>query len=443
MLIPRKAIDRRAVLRGIGTTLALPLLEAMTAPAKAASTKQPARLQVFYMPNGMIMENFTPESAGAQYALSPTLKPLEPFRDKFSVVSGLAHYNAGALGDGAGDHGRSCGAFLTGAHPKRTDGYDIHCGVSLDQVVAKHFEKETEIASLEIGIDQPSLVGTCDVGYSCMYTNTLSWRSPTTPMPVTVNPRDVFERLFGDGDQLDRNGKLAQLRRRSSILDFVKEDAALLSRRLGAGDRRKMDEYTEALRDVERRIQKASADNRDTVTDFSRPAGVPESFAEHVRMMIDLQVLAMQADLTRVSTFMMGREISNRAYPEIDVADAHHMLSHHGGDPEKITKLTRINTLHMEQFAYLLKRMSETADGESTLLKSTMVLAGGSLGDPNRHDHMNLPIMVAGGFVKTGQHIRFAKDTPMCNLMVSILGKLEIPVDKIGDSTGALPGVMS
>jgi hypothetical protein len=434
-------LDRRTVLRGLGTAMALPMLEAMLPAARAAEPAgRPKRLQVFYTPNGMIMQSFTPAKTGRDYPISPTLAPLEPFRNQFTVITGLAHYQASALGDGPGGHGRSCGAYLTGAHPKRTEGSDLLCGVSMDQVVARQFGETTQLASLELGIDPPSLLGSCDVGYSCTYTNTLSWRSPTVALPVTVNPRDVFERLFGDGDALDDKSRQAQLKHKASILDFVREDASRLSGRLGTNDRRKMDEYLEAVRDVERRIQKASQSRIDVdASELVRPAGIPDSFADHVRMMIDLQVLAMQADLTRVCSFMVGRELSNRTYPEANVPDAHHMLSHHGGDPEKIEKLARINRLHMQQFAYYLERMQSTKDGEGTLLDSTLVLAGSSLGEPNEHDHMNLPVVVAGGGLPGNRHIEVPKHTPMCNLMLSMVHELGIPLDKIGDSTGPLP----
>ncbi len=439
-----QTLDRRTVLRGLGTAVALPLMEAMLPTARAAEpAARPKRLQVFYTPNGMIMKSFTPEKDGRDFPLSPTLAPLEPFRNHITVITGLAHYNASALGDGPGSHGRSCGAYLTGAHPKRTEGSDLQCGVSMDQIVATHFAEDTELASLELGIDPPSLMGSCDVGYSCTYTNTLSWRSPTVALPVTVNPRDVFERLFGDGDALDEKSRLAQLKRKASILDFVRGEASRLSVRLGANDRRKMDEYLEAIRDVERRIQKASQQVSEgsaavDATELTRPAGIPDSFEDHARMMIDLQVLAMQADLTRVCSFMLGRELSNRTYPEAGVPDAHHMLSHHGGDPEKIAKLARINKLHMQQFAYYLERMRATKDGEGTLLDSTLVLAGSSLGEPNEHDNMNLPVIVAGGSLQGNRHIVVPKHTPMCNLMVSMVNALGIPLEKMGDSTGSL-----
>ena len=436
----RNGLDRRTILRGLGTAVALPLMEAMVPTARAAQpAARPKRLQVFYTPNGMIMQSFTPEKAGRDYPLSPTLAPLAPYKDQFTVITGLAHYQASALGDGPGGHGRSCGAYLTGAHPKRTEGSDLQCGISMDQVVARHFGETTQLASLELRIDPPSLLGSCDVGYSCTYTNTLSWRSPTVALPVTVNPRDVFERLFGDGDALDERSRLQQLKRKASILDFVREDASRLSVRLGTNDRRKMDEYLEAIRDVERRIQKASHSGVSVDSSgLTRPAGIPDAFADHARTMIDLQVLAMQADLTRVCSFMLGRELSNRTYPEIGVPDSHHMLSHHGGDPEKIAKLVRINQLHMQQFAYYLERMKATKDGEGTLLDSTLVLAGSSLGEPNDHDHMNLPVIVAGASLPGNRHIVVPKHTPMCNLMLSMIQSLGIPLDKIGDSTGPL-----
>jgi hypothetical protein len=436
--IHRRSLSRRTVLRGLGTALALPMLEAMLPSAEAGEAKRPKRLAIFYTPNGMIMQTFRPKEAGKGYTLPTTLEPLAPFRDRFVVFSGLAHYQASALGDGPGGHGRACPAFLTGTHARRTEGSDIHAGISVDQVVANHLGKETQLASLELGIDPPSLLGSCDIGYSCTYTNTLSWRSPTVALPVTVNPRDVFERLFGDGDVMDGPGRLAHLKRKASILDFVQEDAARLAHRLGANDRRKMEEYLEAIRDVERRIQKTSAGGAVSPEGLTRPAGIPDSFDDHVRMMIDLQVLAMQADITRVTTFMIGRELCNRTYPEIGVPDAHHMLSHHAGDPEKLAKLTLINRLHMQYLAYYLERMNSVRDAESTLLDGTLVLAGSSFGDPNEHDHMDLPVLVAGGGIPGDRHVVLPKHTPMCNLMLSMVHALGIPLEQFGDSTGPL-----
>ena len=444
MMITRKAMGRRTLLRGMGTAMALPLLEAMIPGAKAAEEAAAARkrLQVIYVPNGMMMENWTPATAGEGYALSPTLKPLEPYREKFAVFSGLSHIQSEALGDGAGDHGRCCGGYLTATHVKKTEGADITAGVSMDQMVAKRFGELTQIPSLEVGLEPPSLVGSCDSGYSCAYTNTLSWSTATTPLPVTINPREVFERLFGDGDSLDAKSRLAQLRRQASILDFVAQDAKRLSRNIGASDKHKLDEYLQSVRDIEKRIQKVEQGGTSAVAlpAYARPSGIPDSFEDHSHMMIDLQVLAMQADITRVASFMIGREVSGRSYPEIGVPDAHHPLSHHGRDPEKIAKLTKINVLHMEQVAYYLKRMSETKEGEASLLDHTLVLAGASLSDPNDHDHRGLPTIVAGGLIKGNRHVIADKDTPMANLMLSLMDRLGVHEDSIGDSTGRLSG---
>ncbi len=295
-------------------------------------------------------------------------EPLAPFKDRLTVFSGLAHSKA----VGPGGHGKSCPAFLTGTTPRPTEGSDLFCGVSMDQVVAKHFAEQTLLPSMELGIDAPSLLGSCDINYSCTYTNTLSWVSATQALPVTVNPRDVFERLFGDGDALDAAGRRAQAERRASILDFVREDAARLDGALGSNDRRKMDEYLTSVRDVERRVQKAAQYDGSAAVGMVRPAGIPDVFADHVHMMLDLQVLALQADLTRVSTFMIGRELSNRTYPEVGVSDSHHMLSHHGGDAGKIERISRINQLFMQHFAYYLAKMAATPDGAGSLLDSTI-----------------------------------------------------------------------
>jgi hypothetical protein len=442
MMITRKPMGRRTMLRGMGTAMALPLLDAMVPSAKAMEEGAAARkrLQVIYTPNGMMMENWTPKTAGEGYELSPILKPLEPYRDKFTVFSNLGHVQAEALGDGAGDHGRCCGGYLTATHVKKTEGADITAGVSMDQVVAKRFGEQTQIPSIEVGLEPPSLVGSCDSGYSCAYTNTLSWSSASTPLPVTINPREVFERLFGDGDSLDAKSRLAQLRRQASILDFVAQDAKRMSRTMGASDKHKLDEYLTSVRDIEKRIQKVEQGGTETtkLPAYARPSGVPDAFEDYSHMMIDLQVLAMQADITRVSSFMVGREVSGRSYPEIGVPDAHHPLSHHGHDPEKIAKLTKINTLHMQQVAYYLKRMTETKEGEGNLLDHTLVMAGASLADPNNHDHRGLPVIVAGGLIKGNRHVIAEKDTPMANMMLSLMDTLGVHVDSIGDSTGRL-----
>ena len=443
MRILRKPLSRRTLLRGAGTTVALPFLEAMMPSARAADVAaRPKRLQIFYTPNGMMMEQFRPAASAKGLALPPTLEPLAAHRQRLAVITGLGHPSAAAMGDRPAGHGRSCPAFLTGTHVRQTEGTDIRCNVSVDQVYARHLGDATQLPSLELGIDQASLLGSCDIGYSCAYTNGISWLSPTVPLPVAANPREVFERLFGDGDALDARSRLARARRQTSILDFVRDDTARLAGQLGAEDKHKLDEYLEATRDIERRIQKASsAPAGDPRGGLERPAGIPDTFDQHVRMMIDLQVLAMQADLTRVGSFMIGREISNRTYPEIGVPDSHHMLSHHGDNPEKKAKLARINRYHMEYFAYFLDRMQAVRDGEGSLLDRTLVLRGSAFGDPNVHDHMDLPVLVAGGLVQGDAHVRVEAGTTMSNLLLAALHALDVPASSFGDSTGALSGV--
>ena len=433
------AMNRRALLRGAGVAVGLPLLDAMIPSAARAQALSTTRLQVFYFPNGMVMQDFVPRQVGANFELTPILQPLAPYRDRFTVITGLAHYQASEFGEGPGGHGRACPTYLTGVHPKKTEGYDIRVGVSVDQLVARQLGKDTPLASLELGVDPPSTLGSCDNGYSCAYTNTLSWRTPTTPLPVAANPRDVFERLFGDGDNVDQSSRLASLRRRSSLLDFVMEDAARMSRSIGHDDKQKMAEYLDAVRDVEQRIQLAEKTSGSApLPTFEKPMGVPDAFEEHVRLMIDLQVLAMQANLTRVTTFMIGREISQRSYPQIGVSDAHHSISHHGNEADKLARLSKINTLHMELFAYQMKRMAETKEGDKSLLDNTFVLAGASLGDSNTHDHMYLPTIIAGGLVKGGRHIAVDNKTPFANLMVSAMHAVGVEENSIGDSTGPL-----
>ena len=438
-------LDRRTLLRGAGVTLALPLLDCMV-PARASAATRARRFSLFYMPNGMVMEQFTPTKTGVGYELSPTLKPLEPFRNSFSVVSGVAHEQAEALGDGAGDHGRAAGSYLSAVHVKKTEGFDLRAGVTMDQVIAKEFSKQTQIGSLELGIEPPSFVGSCDSGYSCAYTNTLSWSTPTSALPITVSPRDVFERLFGDQDRVDPATRARQMRRQSSILDFVSDSAKSYSRDLGADDRHKIDEYMTSIRDLERRIQMAEHQSTQgaPLASATRPASsIPDSFIDHVRLMMDLQVLAMQADLTRVSTLMAARELSNRSYTEIGISDAHHSISHHGGDPEKLAKLQLINMMFIDQFGYYIKRLKETKDGEGSLFDTTFLMAGSGFGDSNSHDHQNLPLIVAGGLVKGDQHIRPAKGTPFANVMVAGLQAMGFELDHFGDSTRAMTELLA
>jgi len=440
MIIRRSPLDRRTVLRGLGTAMALPFLEAMMPRASAADiAARPKRLQVYYTPNGMTMDPYRPTGAGKGLVLTETLAPLASHREDILVVSGLGHPQAAAMGDRPAGHGRSCPAFLTGTHAKQTEGPDIRCGISMDQVFASHLGDATPLASLELGIDQASLLGSCDINYSCAYTNGISWLTPTVPLPVTANPARVFERLFGDGDALDEATRIARLKRQASILDYVMEDAARLSGRLGQSDKHKLDEYMDAARAIEKRIQRAAASPPPAqAATLDRPAGIPDDFAEHVKLMIDLQVLAMQADITRVGTFMIGREISNRTYPEIGVPDSHHMLSHHGKNPEKMAKLAKINRYHMEFFAYYLDKMKEAKDGEGSLLDRTLVIRGSAFGDSNDHDYMDLPVVLAGGLVDGGRHVTVAKDTTMSNLMLEGLQRLDVPVSSFGDSTGPL-----
>jgi hypothetical protein len=443
MMIARKPIGRRTLLRGLGATLALPLLDGML-PSSARAAEEAAaarkRLQVLYTPNGMIMQNWSPAELGENYTISPILKPLESVRDKFVVIKNMDHTMAEAMGDGAGDHARCCATFLTGVHIYKSDSVLLN-GPSMDQLVARKTGQVTQIASMELGLDQPSMVGSCDSGYSCAYNNTMSWTGPKTPLPITVNPREVFERMFGDGDQVDAATRQRQLLRQASLLDFVAEDAKRFAANLGARDRQKLDEYMTAVRDVERRIQMAESQNAVALPKMVRPSGIPESYSAYARMMIDLQVLAMQADLTRVGTFMFGRESGGRSYPETGVSDGHHPLSHHVNNPEKMAKLTKINTYHMEQVAYYYKRMIETKDGEASLLDSTFVIAGASLADPNRHEHRDLPLIVSGPGIKGNRHID-AKSIPMTNLMLTMMDQMGVNEEKLGDSTGRMAGLV-
>jgi len=440
MMIPSKPLHRRTLLRGLGTAMALPLLETMM-PAKAAEAvaKGPLRLSIFYMPNGMIMQNFVPKDAGANYTISETLKPLAAHKDKFAVISGLSHVQATPLGDGPGDHGRACGTYLTGMHVKKTEGYDLSNGTSMDQYVAKEFGKNTQISSLELGLEPPGIMGSCDSGYSCAYTNTLSWSDRTTPLPTTVDPRKVFERLFGDGDRIDQASRLAQVRHQASILDYVMYDAKRLSKKLSADDLRKMDEYMTSVRDIERRIQKIEAGGSAAISsDMTRPSGIPESFTDHAKMMIDIQILAMRADITRVSSLMVANEISNRSYTEIGISDSHHSMSHHGGDPEKLAKLTRIQQMFLSHYGYYLEQLQAAKEVDGTLFDRTLAMAGPGFGDPNTHDHLYMAAIIGGGLVKGNRHIALPKNAPMSNLLVSIMGLLGVQQNKIGDSTGPL-----
>jgi hypothetical protein len=411
-------------------------------PALTASQKTPAkavrRLGVVYHPNGVVYENWLPTGDGAGFELSPILTPLEPFRDRVTVITGLACQPAEALGDGGGDHSRGSGSYLTGVHVKKSDSI-VGNAISMDQLAAKAFERDTQLSSLQLTVDANNLVGSCDTGYSCAYSNTLSWLTPTLPLMSENDPRVVFERLFGASDSTDARVRTSRLRRDRSILDSVNARVRELQRRLGPVDNTKVSDYLESLRDVERRIQKAEEQSARELPDVDRPVGVPDAFDEHVRLLYDLQVLAYQCDLTRVITFMYGREQSARTYPQIGVPEPHHQLTHHQNDPVKLAKCTAIQKHHVSLFTRYLEKLHSTPDGDGTLLDHMLILYGAGLSNSDRHTHSPLPTLVAGGGggrIKGGRHLVYPEDTPLTNLHVTLLDKLGVPIERLGDSTG-------
>jgi hypothetical protein len=446
MMIFKKSIPRRAFLKGMGATIALPMLDGMV-PALAGPTdaaKAPARLGIVFTANGMWpMEKWTPKTEGAGFEMSPIMEPLTPFRDRILVASGLASKEAfPKAGDPSGDHARATTTFLTGVRPRQIGG-EAHSGISMDQIAAAKFGQETQLASLEVSLmANHELVGVCENNTSCLFVDTLCWRTPTNPLPMETNPRAIFERLFGDVDSTDRTEQLTRMREQGSILDTMLQQASALMNATGSSDRAKLSEYLDAIRDVERRIQIAEAQPGSRVPTVDRPSGVPASFDDYARLMMDLQALAYQADLTRVITFMMGREgpTGGLAYPQIGVADNHHNLSHHQNDPVKIEKLFRINVYNAKLFAYFLQKLKSTPDGDGNLLDHTILLYGSSLSNGNGHQHDNLPLLLAGGAgqIKGGRHIRYADDTPLANLHLALLDKLGVSVEKLGDSNGEL-----
>ncbi len=438
----RHPISRRTVLRGLGTALALPWLEAMgpltnwVAGAPAASAA-PNRMAFLYVPNGKNMPDWTPKTEGAGFQLPPILEPLAPVKDDVLVLTGLTADKARPNGDGPGDHARALAAFLTGCQPRKTDGTDIRAGISVDQVAAARLGDQTRLPSLEIGCEQGAMAGNCDSGYSCVYSSAISWRSATQPLPKEVNPKLVFERLFG-GPTADR---VRRDRDRKSILDFVREDSRDLEGRLGANDQRKLDEYFAAIRDVELRIEKAAKMPEVKPAGVARPTGIPARMDEHLRLLCDLLVLAFQADVTRVCTFVFANEGSNRPYAFIGVPEGHHDLSHHGNDPKKRAKIRDINRFHVSQLAYLLTKLKSIEEGDGTLLDHCMIAYGSGNSDGNRHNHDDLPILLAGkgcGTIKPGRHLRYARNTPLNNLWVSMLDRIKVGVPSLGDSTGRL-----
>jgi hypothetical protein len=449
MFISKVSLDRRTFLRGAGAMLALPVLDAMTpafsAMDRAKTGAQPAvpRLGFIYIPNGVNLETWRPAGQGTNFTLSPTLSALEPFRDRVTVMSGLAHHAADRMNDGAGDHSRATAVFLSGCHAKRTQGADLYLGITADQVAARTLGKDTLLPSLELSLEDRNLGALCDEGYTCAYSNTLSWSSPTTPLPMERDPRLVFERLFGEGGNAKE--RILRLREDRSILDSVKGNMKQLQKTLAPTDRRRLDEYFDSIREVEQRLQRIEAHNLESPSTSSaggsRPVGVPQQFEDHIRLMFDLQVLAFEADITRVITFMLGRETSGRSYPQIGVPDSHHSVSHHDNNPEKLAKIAKIDAYHVQQLAYFLKKLSETQDGDASLLDRSMILYGGGISNGNLHNHNSLPALLAGGGagqLKGGRHLDYREDTPMSNVLLSILDKAGARTDNLGDATGVL-----
>jgi hypothetical protein len=444
MIITKMKLSRRTVLRGLGATLALPLLDAMV-PALTALGKTAAapvrRFGVFYVPNGMSMPYWFPKTVGPMSELPATLQSLNELKDRVLLMGGLADEPANLV-KGGGDHARSAGTFLTGVPFKFTAGADVFGSVSMDQIAAREMEKETQLASLELGIESNAMIGSCDGGSSCAYTNTIAWRNPTTPLPIENDPRAVFERLFGTSGSTDLSARLARIKRDRSILDFVSDEAAGLGKSIGFRDKIKLTEYFDSVRDIERRIQMAEEQNNRELPVVDQPTGVPSDYAEHAKLMMDLLLLAYQTDMTRISTFMLAREVSAHSYPEIGVSDSHHPLSHHQDEAAKLERLHKINEYHFRQFAYLVKRLAAMPEGDGgTMLDYTLFLYGTGISDSNTHFHDDLPIALIGGKaagLKGGRYVRHPKGTPLSNLHLTILENLGVPAEKFGESTGKL-----
>ncbi len=438
MILTQQALPRRTFLRTVGATMALPMLDAMI-PAATAASKTPLgqakRLGFVFMPMGCDESRWTPGSEGDLSQLSPILQSLEPVKDQLSVLTNMELANAYP-----GSHATSNSSFLSAAKARHTEGNDYYLGTTVDQVAAKQLGLHTQLPSLELSMDLMQTVGQCDNGYACVYQNNLSWSTPTTPLPAEAHPRMVFESLFGDGGSAQE--RQAALKERASLLDAFRQDVARLKRDLGAADRARMDDYLETIREVERRIQQAEASVGDhPLPDLDRPIGVPAAYADHARLMFDLQCLAYQGDVTRVITFQLARETSNRTYPEIGVPDPHHPLSHHGNDPDKIARMAKINQFHVSLFSEYVQKLKATPDGDGSLLDSTLLLYGSGIGNPNIHDHTNLPTLVAGG-AATGmrghRHIRYHQPTPLANLHLSLLDRVGVRLDAFADSDGKL-----
>ena len=439
MFITKKAISRRAVLRGAGAAIALPLLDAMV-PALAKASAAPAvrRLGVIYHPNGVIYDKWLPTGVDKDFQISPILEGLTPFRDKLLVLTGLFSDQAEALGDGGGDHSRASGSYLTGVHIRKSDSA-LENGLSMDQIAARQFERDTQLSSLQMIADDNSFVGDCDIGYSCAYSTTLSWMTPTLPLMGENNPRVLFQRMFGSSNSTDAKVRAVRLSEDKSLIDSVNERVGDLQKRLGPADNRKVSDYLESVRDVERRIQKAAEQSSKELPEVVQPAGIPSNFEEYVRLLYDLQLLAYQSDLTRVITFMYGREQTGRPYPQIGVPESHHSLTHHQNNPDKMAKCVKIQQHHILLFAEYLDKLQKTPDGDGSLLDHVILVFGGGISNSDRHTHGPLPTLLVGGgsgALKGGRHLVYPEHTPLTNLQLTLLDKLGIPAEKLGDSTG-------
>jgi hypothetical protein len=444
-MITKKALNRRTFLRGAGAAIALPALDAM-APAFASSKlpgKTPVRMGFVYVPNGIDMRNWNIDHAGPLGELPRILKPLEPFKDQMLHLGNLTHNNGRALLDGPGDHGRCCGAYLTGVQPRKTM-VDIKAGISCDQIVANKVGSQTRFPSLEIGLEDARQAGDCDSGYSCAYTNNLAWRSETQPLPPVLDPRALFERLFGNGVALSPEARARQSKFRRSILDFVSDDTRKLKSNLGPTDQRKLDEYLGSIREIEKQIEKAEKDNSIIDPKMDKPYGVPADFAEHFKLMSDMMTVALQADLTRVFSFLVTREGTSRAYREIGIADGHHPLTHHRNEEAMMEKVAQINTYHVQQLAAWIEKLKSIQEGDSNLLENSMIVYGAGLADGNRHSHEDLPTIIlgtGGKHFKSGRRVFYRKETPMANLFLTMMDRMGVPAEHFGDSTGRLDGL--
>ena len=437
-------LSRRTFLRGVGTVMALPMLEAMLpigALAQAANKTRINRMAFIFVPNGVNIQSWTPAAEGV-LQLTPTLQPLKNVRDKISVLSGLAQHNAFALGDGGGDHARSSATWLTGCHPRKTDGADIKAGLSVDQLAASRVGKKTPFESLELGCERGAQSGNCDSGYSCAYSSSISWRGESTPNAHEVDPRAVFERLFGNSDPNETaESRIRRQSMKRSVLDFVLEDANKLKKQLGNKDKNKLDEYFTGVRSIEDRLVRVEKLNSSPSFSGKIPAGIPQDMGEHIRLLCDMMTLAFQADLTRICTMMIANDGSNRSYKDIGVAEGHHDMSHHGGDKYKLAQVAKINKFHMEQVAYFLEKLDSIHEPDGTLLDNSMIVYGAGISDGDQHNHDNLPILLAGGgagTIKQGMHRRYEQDTPLNNLFLSMLDRMGVHAETIGDSTGRI-----